>query len=978
MKVLNIIIAVLLLGSSVFAGTTGKIAGKIVDKETGEPLIGANVVIEGTTLGAATDFEGEYYIINIPPGVYNVRATMIGYAAQVVEKVRVQVDLTTKVDFTISSEALQINQEVTVVANRVIQKDLTSSERSMQADQIEALPARDTKSLLSLQAGVVKDAGGNIHIRGGRSSEVSYMVDGVQVMNPLDRTSGIEIDYQAVDEMKAITGTFNAEYGQALSGVVNIVTKKGSDKFTANATVYGSDYVSFDKELYSVMDNAEWARAAAEALTTKSGRLNYDLSKYGINTTDELMNALESKSKPWLEKKSYLNKFNPFKRYDAQLNLSGPVPFTNKVLSYFVAGRYQDQPGYQYGKRYFMPWGMWTPKGDSLHNYEMPDNELVPLDWRKDLSSQAKLFVNFDKLVLSYGLYYNNSHNYYGGQKYLPDGGLNSYTDRFTHIASMTYIFSGSTFLDVRGSYYTNDNKTYLYEDPYDYRYMPNSGGDFTQYIFKPTKDDDRQINTNNNDFSFYGNNTYRSKNVNKYFSANLDLTTQVDKYNMVKMGISGRLHNLEQDYYNLQFSQSNYRPIVPDKSSAYHTFYAAKPQEFAAYIQDKIEFDELIINLGLRFDYFYSDGRVLADQKDPQIYAPFKMENIYKNYAQGVPDSMLVKYTPEERGAFWYKKPDAKYQFSPRFGFSFPITERGVVHFSYGHFFQNPEFRYLYENPNFWIAGAGATNLVGNADLNAERTVIYEIGLQQSVNDELSFNITGFYRDIRDWVGSGYAIDTYSGLTYYSYVNKDNAVAKGLTLSTSYTFGDFDLKLDYTYMNVSGTSSDPRDAYNSISGGGRPRVQMINLNWDQPHSANLAFSYVKDAWVATLVGRLNSGFPYTPSSIRGESTGANAQTGYRENSERRPMTMNLDLHVSRAFSLGSFELEAICDVTNLLDIRNASYVYSDTGLPDYTLQDYQSYNRFLEISNTDEFFRSPGMYSAPRSISLGVRVSYK
>ncbi|MDX9925189.1 MAG: carboxypeptidase-like regulatory domain-containing protein, partial [Ignavibacteriaceae bacterium] len=266
---LKLLLAIMLIcWSNTFAGTTGKISGRVIDAETKEPLYGVNVVLVGTNYGAATDMDGEFYMINLPPGQYTIKATMIGYNPQIVEKVRVQVDLTTKIDFELSSTAISLGQEITITAQKVIQKDLTSSERSMQSDQIQELPARDVTSILSMQAGIVKDANGALHIRGGRSSEITYLVDGVQVVNPLNRSSGISIDDQSIEELKAITGTFNAEYGQALSGVVNIVTKKGSDKFTANATAYIGDNLSFDDDLYSVMDNGDWARAAVGALTT--------------------------------------------------------------------------------------------------------------------------------------------------------------------------------------------------------------------------------------------------------------------------------------------------------------------------------------------------------------------------------------------------------------------------------------------------------------------------------------------------------------------------------------------------------------------------------------------------------------------------------------------------------------------------------------------------------------------------------------
>jgi hypothetical protein len=220
--------------------------------------------------------------------------------------------------------------------------------------------------------------------------------------------------------------------------------------------------------------------------------------------------------------------------------------------------------------------------------------------------------------------------------------------------------------------------------------------------------------------------------------------------------------------------------------------------------------------------------------------------------------------------------------------------------------------------------------------------------------------------------------VDTYRGITYYSYANKDHAIAKGITLSASYQLGDFYTNLDYTYQQAKGTSSDVRDAYNDLSAGRAPRVQLINLDWDQPHSLNTVLGYInkEGGWSATLIGTLNSGFPYTPEFARGEATGSSASVGLRENSERRPTTFNLDLRFSKTFKLDLFKVQAILDVTNLLDTRNANWVYADTGLPDYTLQDYQNWSRLTEISSSTEYFNNPGMYSAPRFIQLGLRIS--
>ncbi|HNY92887.1 MAG TPA: carboxypeptidase regulatory-like domain-containing protein, partial [bacterium] len=346
-----------LLPAPLMAGETGKISGRVTDAANGQPLIGANVMIveriesgrviplSGSAVqGAVTDPNGEYYIINIKPGVYTVRFVYIGYQSVNKTQVAVSVDLTTKLDTRLSTTVLESGESIDIIADRVqIQKDLTSSQVSFGADKIDQLPVRSVAELVNLQAGVVTDDGGNLHIRGGRTSEITYMVDGVKVVDPLSRSAGISIDDQAIQELKTITGTFNAEYGQALSGVVNIVTKQGSDEFRINATGYFGDHLSFDDGTYYVMNNPAWANAAARALTRGGNFILYDFGDVNPYTSSA------QATKPWLTKKSYLDSYNPTTNTDFQVNISGPIPFTQKRLTYFISGRVQDSPSFTQG-----------------------------------------------------------------------------------------------------------------------------------------------------------------------------------------------------------------------------------------------------------------------------------------------------------------------------------------------------------------------------------------------------------------------------------------------------------------------------------------------------------------------------------------------------------------------------------------------------------------------------------------------------
>ena len=237
----KILLLLLLTPFIVYSGTTGKLAGTIKDAQTGEPLVGANVIIEGTNFGAATNVNGEYVILNISPGRYNVKFSFIGYETTIMQDVSITVDQTTILQITLNSQTIQVDEVIVTARTPLIQKDVTSSISVITREEIEALPVATFTELLSLQAGVT-GSGSNLHVRGGRTNEVAYMIDGTLVDDPLLGGLATNINNDAIQEMSLLSGTFNAEYGDALSGVVNIVTRDGTDKFSAKLEARTSEF----------------------------------------------------------------------------------------------------------------------------------------------------------------------------------------------------------------------------------------------------------------------------------------------------------------------------------------------------------------------------------------------------------------------------------------------------------------------------------------------------------------------------------------------------------------------------------------------------------------------------------------------------------------------------------------------------------------------------------------------------------------
>ncbi|MBC6947791.1 TonB-dependent receptor, partial [candidate division KSB1 bacterium] len=266
-KCFHLVLALLLaLSQMLLAGTTGKIAGKVTDKATGEGLPSCAVVIKSQikdgnevpldrALGAATDIDGNFVIINIPPGRYVVQASFIGYRSISLRDVVVSIDVTTTINFPLEEATLETDEVVVVAEREIINKSITSSQANIASDQIRALPVQEINEVLSLQAGVTVGRGGDIHIRGGRASEVAYYVDGVSVTDVYNGGSSVRVENESVQELQVISGTFNAEFGNVMSGVINLVTKDGSQEYHGSVNLYGGDYISSDKDLYLGIDD---------------------------------------------------------------------------------------------------------------------------------------------------------------------------------------------------------------------------------------------------------------------------------------------------------------------------------------------------------------------------------------------------------------------------------------------------------------------------------------------------------------------------------------------------------------------------------------------------------------------------------------------------------------------------------------------------------------------------------------------------
>lgn len=878
----------LLFCVTTFAGTTGKLTGKVTDAKTKEALIGANVIVAGTTLGAAVDIDGNYFILNIPPGVYQVTASILGYASRNLDNVRISVDQTTRLDIELGESAIEIKDVIVTAQRELVQRDLTSTEQKISGEEISMLPVEDVQSLVNLQAGVVEG-----HFRGGRTGEVKYLIDGVSVNDVFSGQSTMEAEVNSIQELQVLTGTFNAEYGEALSGVVNQVTKIAGENYNGSLSLYTGDYISGRKTLYP-----------------------------------------------------NLNKISPKDVYNLQANLSGPIPVTDNIVKFFLSGRYIKDNGYIYGTRRFNPSDSSNFSANDPNEWYIGatgDSSFVPMNNSTKIVLQGKLAfkVGTGKGIVLNGLYQDDEYRVYNHRFRLnPDGDYKYFQKSILGSISYTHLFSSRIFLDILGSGYYTGYKQYTFENPYDLRYV----------------NPDRMSDVSGNSFLTGGTENWHFKHDTETYTGKLDFTDQVTENHEMKVGVEYNQHKLDyEDFQVLVDATTNFQPSIPAPGTFNFNTYTNHPFQLSGYVQDKIELEYLIVNVGVRFDYFQPDADVLIN-----------------------PDSIAAldeQFPPFEGSLF--RKATTKQQVSPRIGISYPISDKGAIHISYGHFFQVPPFEFLYKNPNFRIPLTGELpsnigNIIGNADLKPQQTIMYEIGLQQELFENFGLNITAYYKDIRNLLGTEVHIKN-NFKKFAKFVNRDYGAVSGFTLSFEKRFTEgYGASVDYTYQIAQGNASDPNDAFNKAQANPPIEVnkQLVPLSWDRRHSLNIS-AFIGDAedYIISIIGRLGSGLPYTP-SLQNQRTGL-------ENSDNRPSFFNVDLYLTKYLNLMGYNLSLFAKVYNLFDTANEQDVYGDTGRAGYTLELTRSQEQPRGVNTLSEYLRRPDFYSAPRQIIVGAQFSF-
>jgi outer membrane receptor protein involved in Fe transport len=858
-----------LISAPTLAGTTGKLSGRVVDAKK-EPLPSANIVIAGTKLGGVTDLDGYFTVLNIPPGTYTVEVRLIGYRPMTTRNVEITVNATTKLDAVLEDEAVTTEAVVVTATRPIVDVGATSTTATVTDKDLKALPVQELQDIVNLQAGVVDG-----HFRGGRDGEVQYQVNGVSVNNVFDNKSTVRIDRSLIQEVQVITGTFDAEYGQAMSGVVNTVLKSGGESFTVDAEAFAGSFVYGN-----------------------DGHRNLDY------------------------------KFRPATTQNYQLSISGPTGLPQTF--FLVNARRYVFDDYLYGRRVFgindinLTKGRFSQTGDSAE---------VPLSYNREWSGLAKLTnKSIPAVEISYSILFNviDGRTLDGAYQWRlePDGAKTQKTRSMVHGFDITHTVSSSTFytINLRQNYFSYTD--WAYDDFYDSRYdSVYAGGLLTWTLRGP--DDGAVIS--GVDFGRYiqKTNTHLAK---------FSLTSQVSRSHQIKVGAEVQASKMEFGAPGYLINQGGVLVRMYEQLPLNPGARTYQPVSMAAYVHDLIEWNDLTIRAGLRYEGF--DGRSTV---------PFDLANP-ANAIPGAPSGT----NPTK----------VKRSLAPRLGISYPISVSSSVFFSYGHFFQLPNLRDMYTNADYSrLAGLAAGTLdygvFGNPDVKPEKTVQYEFGYKNAITENIGTTVNLYYKDIRDLLGVQF-VNTYTGAQYSRLSNIDFGSVAGFTLSLDVRrIGIVTSKIDYTWQMAKGNTSDPQETARLAEAGFEARPQTIPFNWDQRHTLNMSIGLTpaEDLYF-TIMMRYASGQPYTPkisTIIEGNTV---------RNSGVKPEAFIVDLRAEKSFQLAGWDCGLFARVFNLFNARffNGS-VFNSTGSADYSANPEGDRTALLD----------PTRYYAPRRIEIGL-----
>ncbi|MCF6270699.1 MAG: TonB-dependent receptor [Melioribacteraceae bacterium] len=950
MKKFLLFVFILLTTISITA-QSGKITGTVTDVTTGEPLIGVNVIIDGTMFGAATDLDGFFVILNVTPGKYNIRASYIGFAPQTISNLRVNIGETSEANFKLSDSSIKTDEVVVVAVTPIVQRDVASSSANLNAEELRNLPVIDIAGAVGLQAGV---EGGTI--RGGSGDEVVYEVNGISMRDGRDNSSYNNLSITSVQQIRVQSGGFTADVGDVRSGLIEVVTKEG-DRHKYSVSFQGQFRPAANKHMgASVNDpNSYFIRPYLDDAVAWTGTNNGAWSEYekrqypefqgwnafaegtlqNDNPDDDLTPEAAQKLFLWQYRKTFdIEKPD----YDIDVSVGGPVPFGQSLGGLrFLASYKQNQT------MLLVP--LSTPDYSDYNTSVKLTSDLAKgmklmveghfgaqSGTTRSTSGGTGLFKSNWQLAdrVDYGNYTNAvlfSDAYFSPTRV----NRSSIAAKFTHVINPS-TFYNLIFSNFNSEYNTNPgtvrdlreknlfgNNYYVDEAPFGY-YQGAS-------------------NVWNGSNMLMGSIYSQARDTSKVslFNLKFDLSSQVDKFNNIKVGFLFRMSNFNTNYGRVSelYSTSN-------RTYAWDT----TPILLAGYIQDKLEFEAMVATIGVRVEY--SDPNT-----DWYQYSTFDPGLSASNAANR--DNLIVK-----------EKVTPQLIFMPRIGVAFPITVNSKLFLNYGHYqtLPTPNNLYLVAEDSF-----GKVNSFANPYAKLEKTITYEVGYEHNLFDQYLLRMTGYYKDITNESRDIRYTSADGVVNYLKTEPIQYRDIRGFEVQISKNRGDWITGfVNYNYMVTSlGKFGWGRYYESSVD-----QTEYINTSgqtWfkqDKPIPRPLARANI-DIFTPVGFGDLISGWRLNILSTwkAGSYTSWKGDAGESAKTTNNLQWLdyyNTDIRLSKGLDFGTFDIQIYVQLNNVFN----SKVLSSTGFSRFNF-DYDNYMKSLHLpenivnSETQKYYNVPG-----------------
>ena len=926
----------------------GRIQGKVVDAKSGEGLPGANVTVKGTYYGGSSDVEGNVGIERVNPGVYVLEVSLLGYKTVQFTNVNVLAGGTATIRARMEEKILAVGQEVVVVGEKpLFDIEETSSKRSIEQADIQTAAVQDVQGLVSLQPGVVL-ADNEIHIRGGRASENAYLVDGISVQDPLAGTGfGLQLSPESIQDAEVITGGYNAEYGQATSGIVNITTREGADKYSG-AFSYKTDHPgnpryrgNWNTDIYNgtVSGPEPVTSLLLPALGVQiPGQMSF-FASFNANLTDGYTR--------WVETVGADNRVSGYQ-------VEAPNGLYSSVFPSGGGSGLSPRRSNNYS------WmGKLTYRPATTTKIAYTYNQSVVID-----QNTQTIEATLEHVEPNPGYQYLF--------QYIPDS-ANTFTQvNIQHSISWTQTLSKQTFFELHLSMYSVHVRGDANGKPFSSYIEPQ---DIVKYPLRYYNQSSDTVGVVPGD-GFYdlGSPTVWTDHFMDEYTVKFDLTNFFTERNKFKAGIEMRFENMQM----VDMVDPWVKPLGYDND-----IYSVKTAQGALYAQDNITMSGMILNFGARLDYWmpgkYVDD-VASDTSSSVIISP----------------GLREQYLHDTFSLFGRR---FKARLSPRLGISHPISDNQSLFFSYGHFSKFPRPQFVYAKLN--RTSVRSSLPVGNPDLNPETTVAYELGIRNQLSGNDVLTVTAYYKDIFDYVTEATVqrISQVGGAQYYTtYLNSDYGRSRGLEAEYIKRIGDwFRGTVSGSYSISTGKSSTPDESIFRLQQGQPENIKESYLIWDRPLqvSLNLNFTVPKDQplFGVDVLKEMNlfvrvfyeSGKRYTPQIF----TGIDAASGRPQyvsdlnnvNGSIGQYWFWIDLNFEKYFDLGFGRLVANVEVQNLLDRKNSQIINPATGRAyEYGDPTPNSYNDPLypQLTGTiSPFPYDPSRYLNPRTVRFSLAVRF-